>query len=189
MTKENELCPEEDKSIIETAAKRVLNSLRKGKRLYDMFSIEFGEKYLINGQLPEHWKDYFHLQIPQDATPPQLRDLNTQLSDLFQEANFHKIICDAKLKSLKGSSNTNFRESFVRLVAEYKTTGNKLPSKDTLEHLAMNEQDNLPDAITHSELELSFWKGILDNLENYRDTLKSISISLAIEQKNDPFTP
>ncbi len=166
-----------------TTANELVSQLRDGKALHDEYRRAFDEQYLVVGRLINDWKEYFRIDIPADLSPQQCREFDSKILSLYQEATFYKLSCEARLKSLKGTSNSTFRRNFTALVAEYKQKGLKLPSKDTLEHLANETISDISDAMLHAEIELGVWKDIISSLDNSRKIIEAISISLGVEAK------
>ena len=161
----------------------IVESLRSGKKLHDQFALAFGSRYQIAGKLMEEWKEYFNISVPPDINPSQCREFGSQILGLYQEATFYKATSEARLQSLKGSGASSFRRAFANLVAEYRGEGKKLPSKDTLQNLAEEEGKDIQDAIIHGDIEVSFWKSVISNLDICRKIVDTISISLSVEAK------
>lgn len=164
-------------------AKKLVLSLRKGKKFHDDFADEFRRLYLIAGKSIPDWQQEFTIVIPQDLSPSQCREYDLQLMGMYQVATFYKLVADARHTSLKGTASSGFRESLARIVSEYKEQGKKLPPKATLDNLAEDEQREVADAMIHSEIETNFWKSILSSLDTYRKMIDTISINLGVEAK------
>lgn len=164
-------------------AKTLVSNLRKGKELHDAFGLAFEDRYLIAKQSFQYWKEHFKIEIPTDLNPQQCRDLNIEILRLYQEATFYKLLVDGRSESLKGTNYSSYRQAFTRLVQQYKDSGQRLPSKDTLETLANESTKDITDAIVHTDIELAFWKGIINSLDTCRKILETVSISLSVEAK------
>lgn len=175
MSEELELKPSKAESLV--------NNLRKGKKLHDEFGEVFEARYKMAGRLMSEWKKHFNMSVPPDLAPGQCREYGSKIMELYQEANFYKLACEARLQSLKGNSEAAFREAFAKLVAQYKENDQKLPAKDTLTALANEQIGDIQDALVHADIELSFWKGVLNNLDICRKIVDTISISLSVEAK------
>jgi len=163
----------------------LVKKLKPGKVLYDLFSKGFNELYLISGKKGSEWEAYFKMPIPPDASPGILRDMDVQLSGLFEEAGFMKTMSDIRLQAYKAASTSKYREAYAQLVAEYKTTGEgkRLPAKDTLQVLAEEKIGDDVDGAVHAEIELTFWKGILDKLNITRKIIENLTFNLNIEHR------
>lgn len=188
--KEQPSMPEETISIEETLkcqTEEVLEQLKKGKALHDSFAKQFNEEYLVAGKLMTEWRDHFKLQIPPDLNPKVCQDLAVKLMELHQEASFLKAVCDARMRACLGASNIRYRSEFTELVAEYRQRKEKLPAKDTLAQLAERKVGDMKDAVAHAEIELSFWKEILNDLSNCRKLLENATINISVEMKTLQF--
>jgi len=163
----------------------ILNYLRKGKEAYTEFGKKFREMYLISGKLIGEWEEHFEIDIPADTTPPILWSLDRQIAKLHQEASFLKAESSCRLEYIKAVYNKRYRAAFNAIIAEYKTAhpGSKLPSKDTMATQAESRVGDIKDAITHAEIELSFWKEMLADLAHKRRIVNDMTINLGIETK------
>jgi len=168
---------------IEVSAKELVGQLKKGKALYNEFSIEFNEQYMISGKLIDDWKEYFKLEVPPDLNPRLCQGLDIKLMELHQEAAFFKASCQSKLEAYRSRYNAAYRTTFTALVAKYKAEGSKRPAKDTLVTLAEYEIGNILDAIVHAEIELNFWKEVLSDMANCRKLIENATFNLGIEAK------
>jgi len=183
--KENKLStePSVEKDNTSEQTQDALSQLKKGKVLHDKFAQEFEKEYLISGKIMSEWRDHYKLIMPPDFTPKVCQDIAIKLMELHQEASFMKAVCDARLRACRGASNIKYRKEFTELVSTYRAKGEKLPAKDTLAQLAEQAVGDIQDAVSHAEIELSFWKEILDDLANSRKLLENATINLASESK------
>jgi len=164
-------------------AKDLVNQLRKGKRLYDEFGKELYTQYKINGKLLHEWKEYFKLYLPPDANTQTLREVDSRLMGLHQEASFFKGCCNAKLQAAKANNMDAYRQRYTELVAEYKSQGKKLPAKDTLSALAEHTTADWKNVTMHAEIEFDFWKEILNDLTNCRRLVENMTLNISVEAK------
>lgn len=167
----------------EQKSQDIINQLRKSKKLYDDFTNQFYTQYKISGKLINEWKYYFKITVPPDINTATAKQLASRLSELHQEASFMKSAAEARLQACKANSSNVYREEYARLVAEYRSKGEKLPAKDTLVALAEKAVGALQDMTVHIEIELSFWKEILNDLANVRKLIDIATINLGIEAK------
>jgi len=161
----------------------ILEQLNKGKGLHDHFAKQFREGYFIAGKLIADWKQRFQIEIPPDLNPQTCKELDLKILELHQEASFLKAEVDARLAAYRNTNNDRYREKFTALVTEYKNKGDKLPAKDTLAALAEHAVGNIKNAMVHAEIELAFWKEILNDLANSRKLIDNITINLSVEAK------
>ena len=166
-----------------SAVQDILNRLRAPKALCDELSKQLLGLYLINGKSMSEWKNHFYVKIPPDLNPVTVREVDMKLMELYQEASFLKIAAHIRLTSMNGSTHTAFREQFNKIVSEYKDKGNRIPSKETITTLAEESISNEKDAIVHAEIELNFWKEILNHLQECRKLIENATINLASEAK------
>ena len=164
-------------------ATSLVKKLRKGKELHDEFTREFRETYKIAGQLMGEWQDHFALQIPIDPNIATIQELDVRLVELHQEASFLKAVADCKLRAYNGVTSRDYNIEYARLVTEYKTSGQKLPAKDTLQALTEKELGGMKEGLVHAEIELSFWKDVLNDLSNSRKVIENLTLNISVEAK------
>ena len=169
-------------SEFETAT-GILTQLNKGKELHDHFAKQFREGYYVAGKLIADWKDHFKMDIPPDLNTQTCKEIDLKILELHQEASFLKAEVDARLAAYRNTNSDRYREKFTNLVTEYKSKGEKLPAKDTLAALAEHAIGNIKNAMVHAEIELAFWKEILNDLANSRKLIDNITINLSVEAK------
>ena len=88
-------------------AEELLDSLRKGKGVFDIFSENFRKQYLIQGRTLEQWERQFKITIPSELDPSRCKAMDINLMELNQEASFYKATADATLQALKKGSETD----------------------------------------------------------------------------------
>ena len=174
----------EDKTPKEKADE-LLNTLRKGKSVYDIFSENFRKQYLIAGRTIELWEKDFKISVPNDLDPSTCKELDIKLMELHQEAAFHKASATAVVQALKKGSETEFRNRFTALVTEYKVKNLKLPAAATLESLAKTEIDDVEAALMSAEVAADFWQSIMEHLSFCRKILEQGTINSGIQVKMD----
>jgi hypothetical protein len=167
-----------------TQAQEVLDQLKKGKTLHDNFAIQFEDEYYITGKLMREWRDEFRLDVPPDLNPKICQDLAVKLMELHQEASFLKAVSEARHHACQSASGIKYRQEFTQLVSGYRARKEKLPAKDTLAQLADEQVGDMKDAVAHADIELSFWKEILNYLGNCRKLLENATINLSVEMKS-----
>lgn len=177
----NQTSAEADKD--KEAANSIINQLKKSKKLHDQFAEKFRTGYKVAGKLMSDWKKHFCIKLPPDLNPQLAQAVDAQLQELHQEATFFKAEAEARLTAFQSANNEKYRNKYAALVAEYKSNGSKLPAKDTLAALAESETSELKDSMTHAEIELAFWKEILNDLSNTRKLLENATICLSVEAK------
>lgn len=168
----------------------LIDQLRKGKSLHDQFAAEFRSKYKVAGKLMDEWKNHFRIILPPDLNPETCRLVDSKLIELHQEASFLKAEAEARLSAQRNVNEKQYRVRYAELVAEYKSSNQKLPAKDTLATLTNNSISEIVDAITHAEIEVGFWKEVLADLYNSRKVVNDATINLSVEAKalqNDRF--
>lgn len=174
-----ELSLENDK----LAAEGIINQLRKSKKIHDAFAKQFDSQYHIAGKLMAEWKGYFKIHLPPDMNPQTCQVADRELMGLHQEATFLKAAAETRLAAYRNANDERYRSKYAALVSEYKQSGQKLPAKDTLTALAEYSLGSMKDAVVHAEIELSFWKEILNDLSNSRKLIENVTINLASEAK------
>jgi hypothetical protein len=131
----------------------------------------------------EQWKSHFKLDIPESPTTEDCKVIDMKLMEMHQEAAFLKAMSEASLMLGKKSYDTDYRTKFTALVSEYKSTGKKLPAKDTLETLAKHELDDIESGLTYAELGVKFWKDMLGDLDYKRKIIENATINNSEEAK------
>lgn len=167
----------------ELSAKDLVAQLRKGKQLHDEFANELNTRYMLAGKLVHEWKEHFKLVLPPDPSTSTLQELDARLLSLHQEAAFLKACCQMHLKAVEDRNSSLYREKFTQLVADYNMKNQKLPAKDTLKVLAEAGLDTLQSVSLHAQIELEFWKEILEDLANARRLVENATLNLSVESK------
>lgn len=161
----------------------IIDQLKKSKKLHDQFADKFRTQYKVSGKLMSAWKEHFTIKIPSDLNPQLAQMVDTTLQERHQEATFYKAEAEARLSAFQSANNERYRGKYAALVAEYKNSGSKLPAKDTLTMLAEDATSEIKDSLTHAEIELAFWKEILQDLSNTRKIVETIVITMSVEAK------
>jgi hypothetical protein len=165
-------------------AEALIKGMFKGKEVHDIFTQNFKRQMLISGQSIEHWKEKFKLKIPTDnLTPGMCIDLAMRIMGLSQEATFFHAIAQAKAQMLKRGSDSTYNSKFWSIVQEHKNKGTRLPAAATLETMARIDNDEIDSAETIANIELKFWKDILDHLNMCRRLIENASLNLSVELK------
>lgn len=165
------------------SAKKIVNQLKKGKKAYDSFGEILCTQYTIAGKLMNEWREHFKVTLPPDANTQTLQTIDARLMELHEEATFLKARCNAKLHALRDVNAASYRRRYAELVAEYKSKQKKLPAKDTLAALAENDNQETKDQIVHPEIELDFWKAILEDLNYKRRLVENMTLNISVEAK------
>lgn len=174
--------PEESKSAKDVADK-MIERLRTGKNIHDLFAEQVKTRILIQGKTMEQWKKHFTVKIPETPDINECRNLDMKIMALHEEAAFLKAMAEASHTLGKRSHDSAYREKFTSLVSEYKAENKKLPAKDTLETLAKAELDDIESGLSYSELSIKFWKEILEDLNFKRRVIENATINNSVEAK------
>lgn len=167
----------------EKKAKEFVEQLKSSKKLHDAYAKTFRDRYQISGKLLSQWREHFRIQMPDDLNPRLCLEVGQKLMALHQEATNLKSDAEARLAAKKTVYQKQFRDAFYDLVEEYKSQYKKLPAKDTLTALAEKQVAELYDAMSHTEIEIGFFKEILADLANSRKLIENATINLSIEAK------
>lgn len=162
---------------------KLIDKLKQSKKIHDAFTKQMKQRYSFDGKLMSDWKKEFRVAIPDGLNPRICIELNTKINDLYQQASNKKSDAEASLTSLKASYADSFRDAFNELVEEYKSKKERLPAKDTLTQLAEHKTTSLHSALVHGEMQLGFWKDILNNLSTTRKIIENNTINLSVEAK------
>lgn len=183
MVEENAEAENAENEAVTSRVTDMFASLRKGKKLHDGFAKNFREKYLIAGKQMDKWKEYFKVELPPDLNPQLIQEIGGKVMGFYQEASFLKAEAEARLTACQSTSNDRYREKYTALVADYQEKGMKLPAKDTLIALTDHSISDIKNAIVHAEIELAWWKEILNDLSNARKTIETATICMSVEAK------
>ena len=167
----------------ETKATAMIEKLKDSKELYSEYSKQFSERYSVNGRTLAEWKMYFKISVPPDLNPATAKHLSMQLMDLYQEASMLKTDAELRLHAANNVTKSMTRDKYNALLVEYKGNGGKIPAAATLTTEAEAACGKELDAITHIEIELTFWKGILNSLQECRKLVEVATWNLSVEAK------
>lgn len=165
-------------------AERLLREMLRGKDVHKYFTESLKNNILVSGESIEHWEKVFKIRIKvEDLNPQACRDLDLQVMKLNEEATFLHNMAMARSQMIKHGNESVFMGKFQALVEEYKGKGKRLPAKDTLENLARAGQLDVESAQTIADIEVKFWKNILEHLGRCQSILKNASMMISTELK------
>jgi len=164
-------------------AQTMVDRLKESKALNSQFTKYFHETYLIYGMSTDDWKEHFKVNVPPDLNPKTATELSMKLMELYQDACSYKNDAEMRYVAQKGSVQALYRQRFNELVAEYKTSNQKLPAEKTLATMAEAKIRQEKDAMIHTEIEVNFWKGILGSLQECRKLIENATWNLSVEAK------
>lgn len=162
---------------------KMIGNLRSGKDIHEMFTNTVRTQILIQGKTMEQWRNYFNIKIPENPDVGDCKTVDKKLMELHEEATFLKCMAEASHTLGRKSFDTQYRDKFTTLVAEYKSADKKLPAKETLEILASHDLDDVETSLSYSEVAVKFWKDVLDDLNFKRRAIENITINNATEAK------
>lgn len=166
-------------------AEQLLNEVLKGKKVHEWFTENMNAKILISGQPIPFWEQKFKITVPtEDLTPARAREIDMKLMDLHQEATFLWNTAMARSQLIKHGNANVFMGRFQALVQEHKSSGKRLPAQGTLENLARVDNLDVESAQAIADIEVKFWKSILDHLGRCQSILKNASLMIATELKS-----
>jgi hypothetical protein len=166
-------------------AEHLLDLLRKGKGVYDIFSENFRKNYLVSGKTLETWEKHFKISIPSDLDPGKCKELDLVLMRLHEEALFHKATADAVQQALKKGSESEYLTRFEALVKEYEAAKKKLPANATLDSLAKLNLDDVESALAAARIALDFWESIIIHITFCRKLIEQGIMASGIQVKMD----
>lgn len=161
----------------------MITNLRKGKDIYEQFIQAVNDRMTIQGKTMPQWKEHFRVDIPDNPDINACKEIDMKLLELYQEASFLKAMAEAAATLQRKGYDTEYRNKFERLVAQYEGEKKKLPAKDTLENLAKKEVDSIESGLAYSDLAVRFWKEILENLNYIRKLVENATINNSVEAK------
>lgn len=165
-------------------ADTLIQEMTKGKEVHAEFTTMMNQQILISGQSFEFWDKKFRLKIPTDNINPETcRQLEMKVLELNQEATFLSNMAYARSQMLKHSNGGLFLQKFQTLVQEYKQTGKRLPANATLDNLARVQQQDVEAAKVLADIEVKYWKGILDHLGRCQSILNTSAMLISAEMK------
>jgi hypothetical protein len=176
---------EEIKGPVDPKAKAesLLDALRKGKSVYDIFSENFRKSYLIAGKTIETWEKYFKVTIPTDLDPSTCKTMDLQLMKLHEEAMFHMATADAVQQALKKGSESQYLARFEALVREYQSANKKLPANATLDSLTKLNLDDVEAALAAAKIAQDFWESMINHITFCRKLIEQGVMASGIEVK------
>ena len=164
-------------------ANNMIERLKLSKGLYSEYTKQFSSRYYVADKSLDEWRRYFRVDVPPDLSCQVARRLALRLMELFQEANYFKTEAELRLHGANAITKSSYREKFNDLIVSYKSTDKKLPAEKTLSTEAEAHIGKELDSITHIEIELSFWKGILNGLQEIRKLVETATWNLSVEAR------
>ena len=167
----------------QSQASGMLNRFLKGQGIHEAFASMMKEQLKINGQTMEYWNSKFHIDVPPDLTPAKHQQVASDLISAWQEVSFMYQLAQAKFQGMKKSNESQYLLKFQALTEEYKHTGKRLPSAQTLDSLAKIDIDQFESAITIAEIEMKFWKEMITRLDAKRKIIETVTYSMTSEMR------
>ncbi len=168
----------------EARAKVLIDKLIKGQNIYKFFGESMRKELLISGQTIDHWSKKFRITVPTDnLTPAICRDLDMQIMELHQDATFFYAAAQAKAQWLKRGSESTFNDKLFTIVQEHKAKGGRVPGQDTLKALASVGNDEYDSASSLADIEVKFWRSILEHLAQCRRLVENAGLAMSTELK------
>jgi hypothetical protein len=165
-------------------ADELLSSLIKGREVHDIFAENFRKSLKISGEPIEEWEGKFKLSIPTDnLTPSMCKELGMKIMDLHQEATFFHAVALAKSQMIKRGSESSYNSKFWAIYQEHKNAKKKIPAAATLDSLAKIDNEDIESAQSMADIEVKFWKNILDHLSTCRKIIENASLNISVELK------
>jgi hypothetical protein len=175
---------EEQVETAEIQAEELAVKIKSGKAVFKQLSKKLEGELVFAAQPLSHWKDYFKLNIPdQDLNPIVLKGLDMKLMELYHEASFYYSMANSLSQMIKNGAESNYQTIFLGLVEQFKGTGQKLPAAATLENLARIQNMTQDSASWYAEVEVKFWREVLDNLSSQRKIIENASLNISVELK------
>lgn len=174
-----------DQKTPKAKAEELLEGLLRGKEVHQIFAENMRKQLTISGKGVDFWEDKFKITIPTDnLTPALCKELAMKLMELNQEAVFYHAVAQAKSQFLRRGSEATFNNKFWTIVQEHKQKGGKIPAAATLERLAKCDNEEYDSAQTIADVEMKFWKDILDHLSTCRKLIENASLNVSVELKS-----
>lgn len=168
----------------EGQAQLLIDKLIKGQNVYKFFTDSMRKTLLISGHTYDHWYETFHMDIPVDnMTPALCRELGLKIMELHQEATFYYAAAQAKAQWLKRGSESTFNDRLFAIVQEHKAKGGRVPGQDTLKALASVGNEEFDSAHSLADIEVKFWRSILEHLAQCRRLVENASLTMSTELK------
>jgi len=162
----------------------LLEKLRKGQKVYKCFADGMRKVLLISGHTYDHWYEKFYINIPVDnLTPAMCRGLGMKIMHLHQDATFYYVAAQAKAQCLKRGSESAFNDKLFAIVEEHKAKGGRVPGQDTLRALASVDNEEFDSAHSLADIEMKFWKSMLEHLTQCRRLVENASLTMSTELK------
>jgi hypothetical protein len=166
-------------------AEQMATAIRAGKQVWDLLKEDLHKDLIISGKHVDEWKREFHIDIPPDLNPTLLKELNVEMVKKFQEASFR--LATARQLATKSFHGTkvSYEAAYLATVAEWKAKGKRMPAASTLENIAKIESTTHDSTSRYAEVEMKFWRDIIDGLDNTRRMIEDATRNVTQELKAD----
>lgn len=173
--------PEE---ITEIKAEDLAQRIKAGKAIYQLLSAKLDSDMVFAGKTAGEWKEELRLNIPNgDLNPAILKELDVELMNKYHEASFYHAVAQAKASMIQQGAKNSFETTYLGVVEEYKKGGKRLPAASTLENLARIQNSEQDASYRYADIEVRFWKDVLDNLTHKRRLIENASLNISVELK------
>jgi hypothetical protein len=166
----------------------MLKRLEIAMNVYNQAKKQIEDSLLIGGKTMIEWrKEFYSIQIPQDANPIIAKELAIRIMRLNEVASQYFGEANARYAILANNQDSSYRKAFGEIVRSYLDNGQKVPAKDRIEIEAKNETQKQTDMLTFAELEKNFWRDMLNRIERCRKELESINLNNSLILKSESF--
>ncbi|MHA1692562.1 MAG: hypothetical protein ACTSU7_13140 [Candidatus Heimdallarchaeaceae archaeon] len=170
--------------VPEEEVNKILAYLDRGKIVHELFKKGMRENLTISGQTLDFWESKYKMRIQSDnLTPIKIVELSMKLLEFNEEVSFHFASSTAKSQMIRTGTSAAYVAEFARITAEYKEKGGRLPGQETLKTMATISSQEVVSASAIAEIEVKFWKSILEHLTTCRKLLDNASINIAVDNK------
>jgi hypothetical protein len=165
----------------------LMGTFLQSKEVHDVFTEKFSGNYEIRGKTLTEWEQYFRITVPPDPDPAVCKMLDMEIMGLHQEASLYHALAEAHMQALKKGSETQYRSRYTAIIAEYKANNpsGRLPGVETLSAQAKFEIDDIEGALTNAELQMNFFKNMMNHLNMCRRMLEQAMWNNNIQYKMD----
>lgn len=158
--------------------------MHNGVSLFESVKQWINSDYKTDGKSLAEWADLYRMpRIKEDSTPIECAALAAILANHIGDVSTRMALARSRASLLKQQSNVQLNQYVVNLVTRPQEEKKRLPNKETVLAMAGTMNTDLDTACLVADLELSFWKDMLEYLTNVRRAIETLSLNLSVDLK------
>ena len=163
---------------------RIAKKLEETKEFLEELGSYLDENFKIvgsngKGYSIEKWKEYFHVEIPEDITFPDLIRVASEIFEKYQRAVYFRDKQSIQMAILEQTKAEKYHQAYQYARSENEQKFGKPLAAESCKVQAILATKGLEDAIANQKVVKDFWAGTCSTLSEMRKLLEVIGFALS----------